>query len=282
MKKKLKVHFSPDNVYIVVEQGENLLQAAISAGVRVYASCGGAGTCGTCKVKIESGEVETTRTEKLSDEEYRQGIRQACQSRVMTNLSVYVPVESRLEKAVLAGEQKRVSQVLASGWRFKPPLSKYFLELSPPTAEDNLSDLSRLLRGMRQRYNLSHLSVDFHVMKKLAGALRKGKWKVTVTTLVTASKPRADEERRPRVINIEPGDSREKHYSLAFDIGTTTICGQLLELNRGKVVAEHIAYNGQISYGNDVIARINFSQKPGGLKKLQKATVATINDVIGE
>lgn len=266
----------------MVEQGENLLQAAISAGVRVYASCGGAGTCGTCKVKIESGEVATTRTEKLSDEEYQQGIRQACQSRVMTNLSVYVLVESRLEKVVLASEQKRVSQVLASGWRFKPPLSKYFLELSPPTAEDNLSDLSRLLRGMRRRYNLSNLSVDFYVLKKLAHALRKGKWKVTVTTLVTASKPRAGEERRPRVINIEPGDSREKHYSLAFDIGTTTICGQLLELNRGKIVAEHIAYNGQISYGNDVIARINFSQKPGGLKKLQKATVATINDVIEE
>lgn len=266
----------------MVEQGENLLQAAISAGVRVYASCGGAGTCGTCKVKIESGEVATTRTEKLSDEEYQQGIRQACQSRVMTNLSVYVPVESRLEKVVLASEQKRVSQVLASGWRFKPPLSKYFLELSPPTAVDNLSDLSRMLRGMRRRYNLSNLSVDFYVLKKLAHALRKGKWKVTVTTLVTATKSRAGEERRPRVINIEPGDSREKHYSLAFDIGTTTICGQLLELNRGKVVAEHIAYNGQISYGNDVIARINFSQKPGGLKKLQKATVATINDVIEE
>lgn len=266
----------------MVEQGENLLQAAISAGVRIYASCGGAGTCGTCKVKIESGEVETTRTEKLSDEEYQQGIRQACQSRVTTNLSVYVPVESRLEKAILASEQKRVSQVLASGWRFKPPLSKYFLELSPPTAEDNLSDLSRLLRGMRQRYNLSNLSVDFYVLKKLARALRKGKWKVTVTTLVTATKPRAGEERRPRVINIDPGDSREKHYSLAFDIGTTTICGQLLELNRGKIVAEHIAYNGQISYGNDVIARINFSQKPGGLKKLQKATVATMNDVIEE
>lgn len=266
----------------MVEQGENLLQAAISAGVRIYASCGGAGTCGTCKVKIESGEVATTRTEKLSDEEYQQGIRQACQSRVMTNLSVYVPVESRLEKVVLASEQKRVSQVLASGWRFKPPLSKYFLELSPPTAEDNLSDLSRMLRGMRRRYNLSNLSVDFYVLKKLAHALRKGKWKVTVTTLVTATKSRAGDGRRPRVINIEPGDSREKHYSLAFDIGTTTICGQLLELNRGKVVAEHIAYNGQISYGNDVIARINFSQKPGGLKKLQKATVATINDVIEE
>ena len=70
--KKVKVRFNPDNVDIVVEQGENLLQAAIAAGVRIYASCGGAGTCGTCKVLIEKGQVETTRTEKLSEAEYKQ------------------------------------------------------------------------------------------------------------------------------------------------------------------------------------------------------------------
>ena len=69
-KKKFRVHFNPDNVEIVVDQGENLLQAAIAAGVRIYASCGGAGTCGTCKVQIEKGEVETTRTDKVSDEEF--------------------------------------------------------------------------------------------------------------------------------------------------------------------------------------------------------------------
>ena len=150
LKKKVKVHFNPDNVDIVVEQGENLLQAAIAAGVRIYASCGGAGTCGTCKVSIEKGEVETTRTDKLSAEEYKKGIRQACQSRVITDLTIYVPVESRLEKAVLSREQKRVSEVLATGWRFKPPLSKFFLELPAPTLEDNASDLSRLLRDLRQ------------------------------------------------------------------------------------------------------------------------------------
>ena len=281
-KKKVKVHFNPDNVDIAVAPGENLLQAAIAAGVRIYASCGGAGTCGTCKVLIEKGEVETTRTEKLSEEEFQQGIRQACQSRILTDLTVYVPVESRLEKAVLSREQKRVSEVLAAGWRFRPPLNKFFVELPPPTLEDNSSDLSRLLRGLRQRYNLSNLSVDFATVKKLAVALRDGNWKVTVTTLVTAAKPRAGDRRRPRVINIEPGDTREKHYSLAFDIGTTTVCGQLLELNRGKVLAESIAYNGQISYGEDVITRINHCQKPGGLKKLQQAVVTTINGVIEE
>jgi len=280
--KKVKVHFDPDNVDIVVGQGENLLQAAIAAGVHINASCGGAGVCGTCKVSIKRGKVESTRTRQLSEEEYKQGIRQACQSRVITDLTVYVPVESRLEKAVVSHEGKGLPEALATGWRFNPPLSKFFVELPSPTIDDNISDLSRVLRGLKQQYNLSNMWVDFDVAKKLPEVLRGGDWKVTVTTLVTAVKPRAGDKRRPRVIYIEPGDTRGKHYSLAFDIGTTTVSGQLLDLNRGKVVAESIAYNGQISYGEDVITRIAYSQKPGGLKKLQQVVVSTINAIIDE
>ena len=280
--KKVRVRFAPDNVGVAVPQGANLLEAAIEAGVRIHASCGGGGTCGTCKVLIEKGEVETSKTRKISEEEYRQGIRQACQSRVLTDLVVHVLVESRLEKAVLSREEKRVSKVLATGWRFKPPLTKFFVELSPPTLKDNVSDLSRLLRSLKQRYDLSNMWVDFEVVKKLSRILRAGDWKVTVTTLVTAAKPRAEDTRRQRVVNIEPGDTRGKYYSLAFDIGTTTVCGQLLDLNRGKVIAESMDYNGQISYGADVITRIAHSQKPGGLKKLQKAVVTTINEVINQ
>lgn len=280
VKKKVKVHFRPDNVDILVEPGENLLQAAISAGAHIYASCGGAGICGTCKVLIEKGEVETTRTRRVSNEEYKQGIRQACQSRVLTDLSVYIPVESRLEKAVISREQEKVSQVLATGWRFLPPLTKYYVELPPPSSTDNVSDLSRLLRGLKQRYNLSNISVDFPVVEKLARTLRGGDWKVTVSSLVTAVKPRAGDKRRLRIIDIEPGNTREKHYSLAIDIGTTTVVGQILDLNRGKVLAESIEFNKQISYGQDVIARINYAQKRGGLKTLQQAVVDTINQVI--
>jgi len=280
--KKVKIHFDPDNVDIVVGKGENLLQAAIAAGVQIYASCGGAGTCGTCKVLIEEGQVETTRTKKVSEEEYKQGVRQACQSRVLTDLIVYVPVESRLEKAVMSREKKVAAEALATGWRFKPPLNKCYVELPPPTLEDNASDLSRLLRDLKRQCNISNISVDFEVVKKLPKVLRDGDWKATVTTLVTAVKPRTGDRRRPRVIDIEPGDTRERHYSLAFDIGTTTVCGQLLDLNRGKVLAESIAYNGQISYGEDVITRIAYCQKPGGLKKLQGAVVATINGILRE
>lgn len=280
--KKLRVHFDPDNAEIVVERGANLLQAAIDAGVHIAASCGGVSVCGTCKVLIKEGEVESIRTDKLSDEEYGRGLRQACQSSIITDLTVYVPVESKLERAVLSREAKKTSEVLATGWRFKPPLSKLFVELPPPTLADNTGDLSRLLRGLRQRYKLRNISVDFSVIKKLAKVLRDSRWKVTVTTLITAAKPRTKEWRRPRVINIESGDTRGRHYSLAFDIGTTTVCGQLLDLNQGKVLAESIDYNGQISYGEDVITRIAYSQKPGGLKKLQQVVVATINGIIRE
>ena len=281
-KEKVKVHFNPDNIDIEVARGENLLQTAIAAGVRIYASCGGTGVCGTCKVVIEKGEVETTRTDKLSDDEYQQGVRQACQSRILTDLTVYLPIESRLEKAILAHEGKKVSEVLATGWRFRPPLSKLYVELQPPTSADNTSDLSRLLRGLKQQHNIRRMWVDFAILNKLPQALRDGDWKVTVSSLVTAVKGWEGDTRRSRVIKVEPGDTRERHYSLAFDIGTTTVCGQLLDLNRGKVIAESIDFNGQISYGDDVITRINYSQKPGGLKKLQQAVVATVNHVIDE
>jgi uncharacterized 2Fe-2S/4Fe-4S cluster protein (DUF4445 family) len=279
---KRRVHFEPDNVGIIVEQGGNLLQAAIDAGVHINASCGGAGVCGTCKVLLRKGEVESIRSEKLSDEEWEQGIRQACQSRVITDLTVYVPVESRLERAILDRESKEVAEALATGWRFSPPLSKCFVELPPPTIKDNASDLSRVLRGLKHQCELSNLTVDFDVLKRLPQMVRDGDWKVTVTTLATAVKPRVEDKRRPRVINIEPGDTRQKYYSLAFDVGTTTVCGQLLDLNRGKAIAQSIDYNGQISYGEDVITRIAYCQKPGGLKKLQQTVVATINKIIGE
>jgi len=279
---KVIVHFDPDNVDITVAKGENLLEAAIAAGVHISAACGGSGVCGTCKVHIKRGELDSAETDKVSEEEYGQGIRLACQSRILSNLDVYIPVESRLDKAVISREAKGQKEILATGWRFNPPLSKYYVELPPPTIDDNASDLSRLLRGLKQKYNLSDMWVDFEAVKELPGVLRDGDWKVTATSLVTAIRPKTGNRRRPRITKVEPGDTRGKHYALAFDIGTTTVCGQLLDLTRGNIIAESIAFNKQISYGEDVISRIAYSQKPDGLDKLQKAVIATINKVIKE
>ncbi|UCE97277.1 MAG: DUF4445 domain-containing protein [Dehalococcoidia bacterium] len=271
------VHFEPDNIIIQVDTGANLMETAIAAGVHINASCGGAGVCGTCNVLVKSGQVESTRTDKVSQIDYNNGIRQACQTRVFSDLNIEIPVGSRLEKAVLSREIEELSTqkpvALVSGWSFKPPVEKVCLDLPIPTIDDNVSDLSRLLRVIKQRCNLENISVNADILSGLARILRKYNWQLTATILLETNS-------NYRVINIEPGDTRKSHYSLAFDIGTTAVRGQLLDLNRGMVISHCVDYNRQISYGEDVISRIAWSQKTGGLKRLQEAVTATLNDLI--
>jgi uncharacterized 2Fe-2S/4Fe-4S cluster protein (DUF4445 family) len=282
-----RVHFNPGNIDVAVERGSSLLEAANQAGVGLIAVCGGAGTCGNCKVLLEEGVVETNRTIKLSDEDYNCGFRQACQSKVMSDLRVRVPVGFKLDnknltrKIAKTTEEILSGRALTTGWRFSPPLRKYFLKLPQPTLSDNISDLSRLLRSLRKEHNLSEITVDFDILKKLPEVLRDGDWQVTVTMLTISvdSKPAAT-RKQSKIVNIEPGDTSGKHYSLVFDIGTTTIKSQLLDLNHGLVVDEAVEYNSQITYGADIITRIVYCQKPGGLKILQQAVVKSINTII--
>ena len=56
---KYKVVFKPDDVAVDAGDGDNLLELARKAGVTLTASCGGEGVCGTCKVVVEKGEVES-------------------------------------------------------------------------------------------------------------------------------------------------------------------------------------------------------------------------------
>jgi uncharacterized 2Fe-2S/4Fe-4S cluster protein (DUF4445 family) len=270
---KYTVHFEPDNIDIVVKPGDNLMEAAVAAGVHINASCGGAGVCGTCNVIIKHGQVESVRTDKISEHDYKRGVRQSCKSRIMSDLVVEIPATSKLEKAVLSREELMSSCALASGWKFDPPVKKVFLKLTPPDMQDNTSDLTRLLKSLKQRYGLDKVSVDSGILYELSDTLRKENWNVTATLL-------EDIDCSLKLIRIESGDTRAANYMLVFDIGTTAVRGQLLDLNRGRVLAQGIDYNRQISYGEDVISRIAWAQKQDGLDKLQKAVVATINDMI--
>src|SRR5690606_29419112 len=71
-----------------------------------------------------------------------------------------------------------------------------------------------------------------------------------------------------------------ENYAVAMDIGTTTVYGQLINLSSGECLAEAGDFNGQISYGEDVITRIMYAEKPEGLEKLQQVVVETINSVL--
>jgi uncharacterized 2Fe-2S/4Fe-4S cluster protein (DUF4445 family) len=272
---KVKVRFEPDGITVEANRGDNLLDVARCAGVGIAASCGGDGVCGTCKVMIEHGEVEGPSAMQLCSEVVAEEILLACQCRVISELVVFVAPEARTPASPghLRSLVTREEIVAATGWRFAPPVFKLYLELPPPTLQDNSSDFTRLERGL-ESHKIDNPRIGIGFLKKLAAALRDGGWKVTLSLL--------KEPGGLRLTNIEPYDTRAEFYSIAFDIGTTGVRGELLDLNEGKVLAQGVEYNGQRAYGDDVISRIAYAGKPGGLEKLQRAVVSTMNKLIAE
>jgi uncharacterized 2Fe-2S/4Fe-4S cluster protein (DUF4445 family) len=294
---KNTVHFLPADEKVDVIRGDTLLDIAMDAGIHINAACGGEGACGKCRVIIKSGEVTCKESSAISPEDYDKGYRLACQTRIEGDVEVFVPEESQLDKTTIKGTRARegtgrhiVSQEiekLVEGAWYNPALKKFSVELEPPTLDDNASDLSRLLRALKQQHSLENISIDFLLLKKLSRCLREAQWKVTVTIVQTRMESQLGEHqmrgsRRPKMISVEPGDTTDKHYSIVMDIGTTSLWGQLLDLNSRETLAEASAYNPQISFGDDVITRIVHSQKPGGLEKLQQVVVEELNRIIDE
>jgi uncharacterized 2Fe-2S/4Fe-4S cluster protein (DUF4445 family) len=296
---KHTITFHPSGRRILVDSETDLLQAAMEAGIHINASCGGSATCGKCKVKILSGGVDSPKHPKLSQWEYDQGYRLACITSIRSDIEIEIPVESQVDKSVLSIKGDREAHQyllgpqdiyqLVKGWDVDPAVFKRYIHLPPPTLKENASDLTRLVNGLAHQQGIEGVSADFRMMMKLSRVLRESDWKVTVTLVLT--------KKGYKLINVETGDKTRQNYSIVIDVGTTTVSGQLLDLNECVVVgcpdgqcdgttlfalAEASDYNAQISYGEDVITRIVHSQKPGGLKKLQEVVVSTINGIINE
>jgi len=278
------IHFLPDNVKISVDEGTNLLDAAAKAGVYMHAFCGGDGVCGKCKVKIEQGRVTSSPAKGLTGKDRDQGFRLACQTRVGDDLVVRIPdIVTKDGKALrrkpitTRAVSTRSLEALVGEWEVAPPVEKRFLQLEKPTLENNESDLQRIIRAIKKGcHDCDDPSYDHpELLQRLPFILREADWRVTVILL---RGKRAEEP--DRIIAVEPGDTTGALYGLAMDIGTTTVCGVLIDLNSGKVIAEGSAYNGQIAFGEDVISRIVYTQRPGGLTALQGKVVQTMNGVI--
>jgi uncharacterized 2Fe-2S/4Fe-4S cluster protein (DUF4445 family) len=276
--------------------GENLLKVAVEAG-SISRLPAAERPSAEMPGEDRKRRSRKPRTPKVSEEEYRQGFRLACQTKILSDLEVGIPVESHLDRRVIARSRERVTagrrvshqelESLVLGWCFNPALRKFHLEVEPPTLKDNRSDLSRLLMALKKNLGLEGISIDSHLLPRLPFILRQADWKVTATLVQTRVESQLGEyqlrgSRRPKLISLEEGDTTQEHYSIVLDIGTTTVWAQLLDLNQRKTLAEASDYNPQIQYGDDVITRIVYSQKPGGLKKLQETVIGTINGLIRE
>jgi len=280
------VTFLPHNRTISVSKGEKLIRAALQAGVHINASCGGGGVCGKCRIMVEEGAVGEGISERLNEEDVAKGYRLACLATIEGDVTVRVPVESAIDAAVLNQPMapRRTARIktfdfdsLKEKGLFIAPVEKIYLELAPPDAGNNMPDVSRLLIALRQQSGLHKLDLALPMIRRLPAELRRRNFRITVTLV----KPVRDDGKN-LITNVQAGDHSGASYSLAVDIGTTTVYAQLIDLATGEIKGERGDFNGQISYGEDVISRIMYAEKPGGLETLQSVITTTINRLIGQ
>ena len=257
----IRVLLNPINMELRANVGDILLERMREEGVHIESLCGGKGLCGKCKVILEKGRVQKKSSiadKLLSKEEIEQGYHLACMVRLVENCEFTIPTESRIENPkILINAELQIPEL-------KPSASKHLVEL--------LNKGNGLLTYRRlnlQNYN----GAPPRVPESVYDMVRSSKGE-TVTATVTRTSG------HPEVINVEQGDTTSRNYGLAIDIGTTTIVAVLVDLNDGKIMSTASGLNKQITYGEDLITRVAASRREGGLKKLQRAVVISINEVL--
>jgi len=262
---------------------DTLLSEAIAqAGIRFNLLCGGQGRCGRCKVIVERGQVNRHSTSRISPIELEQGYVLACQTTVRSDLQVFIPPQEAIVRRLPS--EKAAAEVptlpVECDWQSKPIVRKFFLTIEPPSLSDNTTDFERLKRELVRQHNIRDLVADLPVLRKLARTLRasevNGKgWQVTA---VLEMGTWVDKNAPPRLIDLRPGDHTGRSLAVAVDIGTTSNVVYLVDLVSGQFVDSASAYNAQISCGEDVISRIIYTKKEGGLEHLQRLVIQTINE----
>ena len=241
--------------------GTTLFDAASWNGIAIDSTCGGHGTCKKCKVRVVEGSVPIGSIDPRAFEpdELKDGWRLACRAEAREDLVVYVPPLQTRPKAALAGVGRHVI--------LRPAVQKRYLELDEPTLEDQASDVERVLAAMDDL----ELRVSLDVARTLGRTLRESDFKVTAVV--------CDEE----LIDVEPGDTSERRYALAFDLGTTTVVANLLDLETGQPLAVRSMLNKQQPFGADVISRISATMMdPEALGSLRGYAHSTLDELTAE
>ena len=291
------VVFQPSGRRGQVPHGMSVRAAARSLGVDIESICAENSTCGKCKVLIEEGTFErygiTSRRDSLSPPGMEESaylgeraqllaargweigqVRLACQARVLGDVLVEVPEESRGDKQIVRkSATERVIEI-------KPSIRKYLVELNPPTLVDPKADWERLASGIETSIGLvrygepnlpgrQDLTIDYACLRGLSATLRESNWRVTVSVW-------QDKE----VIRVEPGYT-DALYGAAVDIGTTTMALYVCDLETGAIVATESEMNPQIVYGEDVMSRIQYTiANTDGLRTLHKAVIRALNQML--
>jgi uncharacterized 2Fe-2S/4Fe-4S cluster protein (DUF4445 family) len=249
--------------------GETVLQAAQAAGVDIVATCGARGRCRSCRVKVLKGDVPPPTVQdtiQLGHEEVHERFRLSCQTRIVSDCTVLVaPPKTEVGHQILASGRALDS----AGIRLDSGVEKRVVVAKAPTDEHHqTSDVEEMLAALDAGVSRE---MPLEVMRKLPSVLRAQKGLLTVTMF------------NKTVIDVEPGDTSAHKYGMAFDIGTTSIVGALLDLGTGEELASVGNVNPQATYGGDLMSRIAYAQfDEKKLTTLRARVLNAINEFIKE
>ncbi|MCX6650526.1 MAG: ASKHA domain-containing protein [Methanomassiliicoccales archaeon] len=254
-----QITFHPKGRTVEVPQGTNLLEAAILAGVEVNSACAGKGVCGRCRVVVE-GPVDSSPSNKITEEEWATGYRLACLSKVTGDCTVFVPEESQLQPMnIVGGKVKNELKALS------PLVKGKYVQMRKPTLQDNDGDLERLYKALGMEPGA--LGFPLPLLRSLPRVVRESAGAVTVFL------------NGDRFVDVRPWNALSRAYGVAIDIGTTTVAMQLVDLSTGEMISQVSDYNKQLIYGEDVLTRIMFAEEQG-LERLRHLIVDTLNHMI--
>ncbi|MCK4788223.1 MAG: DUF4445 domain-containing protein [Desulfobacteraceae bacterium] len=256
-----QIEFQPLGLRDRFPAGQSLLDCTRQSGIDLVSLCGGTGTCGKCKVQIVSGDVSEllqSEEEALSAEEISKGYRLACQTYAESDLILNVPAES------LSAPQRLQVEGLQTPVSLDPAIQNYDVSLSAPSLFDLRGDDERLFEALERQHGVLCKSVDEEVLRSISPLLRSINWEASATF------------RENEVISLGPCGGRS--LGMAVDLGTTKIASYLVDLETGLTLSAKGIMNPQISYGEDVIARIvRAEMSPEDASILQKKVLEALN-----
>ncbi|MDF2569931.1 MAG: nqrF 2 [Sporomusa sp.] len=245
---------------------DTILRSLINGGIFVEANCGGKGTCGKCKVEVLTGQV--TNKDRLQIKPNQDNTYLACRIYPQGDIRI------RLKKAEASQKGQALDIVIDGG---TPLIKKVVLAPVYPSVENHYS-LQDMLgqalaapEGDDSCIKKPELIDDSAILRRLAGVVETKPELITITVL------------DKNVIAIEANDTSNQLYGVAFDIGTTTVVGMLVDLNARKVVGVCSKNNPQASLGADVISRIQATHElEGGLERLSQLIRHCLNQIIAD
>ncbi len=267
-KNKIKVSVEPIGKRFFLDGPKNALSAIQDSGIGIKSVCAGKGTCGKCRIMVlHKKELPVSKQEEkvLSQSEIAQGVRLACQQVLDSDINIYIPASSLSEeqKLQVVGREEKID--------VDPVVHKYFLKLLKATLRDVDSDFTRIKDALKSEYSAEAASIDYRVLFQMPRIIRENNWEITVTL------------RETEVIMIEGQDQSGSAYGVAIDLGTTKIAVLLVDLLSGQTIDKKGVMNPQISFGEDVMSRIDYASRDDEhLLEMKKAVTDAINLAVSD